>query len=345
MRALAIRAYGGPDQLAVLDLPRPTVQDPHDVVVAIRAGALNHLDLFVLEGLPGVRHTFPHVVGCDAAGVVDAIGAGVTRVRVGDRVIINAGLHCGRCEWCERGEQSLCQGYGVRGEHAPGLFADAVRIGEDKLATVPDTIGWHEAAAFSLVTLTAWRMLVTRAAVRPGETVLVWGIGGGVALAALQVAKLRGARAIVTSSDDGKLQRAAAMGADATVNHRSGDVVKAVREFAGGRGVDVVVDTVGEATWETSTRCLARGGRLVTCGGTRGHRVTTDVRKLFWHQWTVLGSTTGNHREFAEVAHLLAQGSLRGVVDRVYPLAEARAAFERLAAGGQFGKIVLDLEA
>jgi len=345
MRAVAIRAYGGLDQVAVLDLPRPVPVQMDDVVVAVKAAALNHLDLFVVEGLPGVKHTFPHVLGCDAAGVVETVGPGVTRVKPGDRVMINPGVSCGRCEFCEAGEQSMCHRFGVLGEHVTGTFAEAVRVSERNLAPLAAHASWPEAAAYPLATLTAYRMLATRAALRPGETVLIWGIGGGVALAGLQVAKLLGARVIVTSSSDAKLERARAMGADAGVNHRTGDVVKAVRAFAAGRGVDVVLETVGQQTWETSLRCLARGGRVVTCGGTSGPQLALDVRRLFWHHWTILGSTMGNHREFAEIAHLFEERRLRAVVDSTLPLADARAAFERLAAGGQFGKIVLMVEA
>ncbi len=345
MRAVAIRAYGTLGQVAVLDLPRPVPVQADDVVVAVKAAALNHLDLFVVEGLPGVKHTFPHVLGCDAAGVVEAVGPGVTRVKPGDRVMINPGVSCGRCGFCEAGEQSMCHRFGVLGEHVTGTFAEAVRVSEGNLAPLPADATWPEAAAYPLATLTAYRMLATRAALRPGEAVLIWGIGGGVALAGLQVAKLLGARVIVTSSSDAKLERARAMGADAGVNHGTGDVVKAVRAFAGGRGVDVVLETVGQQTWETSLRCLARGGRVVTCGGTSGPQLTLDVRRLFWHHWTILGSTMGNRREFAEIAHLFEARLLRAVVDSAFPLADARAAFERLAAGGQFGKIVLTVEA
>lgn len=345
MRAVAIRAYGALDQVAVLDLPRPRPAQPGDVVVAVKAAALNHLDLFVIAGLPGVTHAFPHILGCDAAGVVEAVGPGVARVKPGDRVMINPGLSCGRCDFCEAGEQSMCHRFGVLGEHVTGTFAEAVLVPERNLAPLTREVAWAEAAAYPLATLTAYRMLATRAAVRPGETVLIWGIGGGVALAGLQIAKRLGARVIVTSSSDAKLERARSMGADAVVNHRTGDVVTAVRAFGAGRGVNVVLETVGQQTWETSLRCLARGGRVVTCGGTSGHQLSLDVRRLFWHHWTILGSTMGSHREFAEIAHLFDGRRLGAVVDSTFPLAEARSAFERLAAGGQFGKIVLSVEA
>jgi NADPH:quinone reductase-like Zn-dependent oxidoreductase len=344
MKAAVIREYGGPAAVRIEDLAEPVIGGPHDVRIAVKAAALNHLDLWVLRGLPHVRHDFPFIPGCDAAGVVESAGPGVTLVRTGQRVIVNPGNCCERCNFCQRGEHSLCHQYGVLGEHINGTFRGLLVTSEANLAPIPDRVGWHEAAAFPLAMLTAYRMLRSRAALRPGESVLIWGIGGGVAQAALQIAKLLGARVMVTSSDDSKLERARELGADAVINHASDDVVKAARAFSGARGVDVVVDSVGQATWEASTRALGRGGRIVTCGGTSGHAITMDIRKLMWHHWSILGSTMGNRAEFAEVAHLFATGRLRPVVDSVVPLAEARRALERLEAGAQFGKIVLDIE-
>jgi NADPH:quinone reductase-like Zn-dependent oxidoreductase len=341
MQAVTIRAYGGPERVSVEEVPRPVPRDPHDVVIAVKAAALNHLDLFVVGGLPGVTHEFPHVLGADGAGIVEAVGPAVKTVKPGDKVLINPGISCMTCEWCLKGEHGLCTTYDMLGERRPGTLAEAVRVPESSVARLPFEVSWPEAAAFPLVTLTAWRMLKTRAALEPGETVLIWGIGGGVALAALQIVKLLGARAIVTSSSDAKLERARSLGADETINHRSADVAKEVRRLTARRGAEVVVDSVGAATWETSLRAIARGGRLVTCGGTSGPMVQMDIRRLFWHQYTILGSTMGNHAEFAQVAAHFGAGRLRPVVDRVYPLAEARAAFERLAEGEQFGKLAV----
>jgi NADPH:quinone reductase-like Zn-dependent oxidoreductase len=313
------------------------------VVVSLRAAALNHLDLFVLRGLPGVKHSFPHILGSDGAGVAEVVGAEVTRVRPGDAVVLNPGISCGACDPCLGGEQSLCRDYRLLGEHIPGTLAEAVSVPEANVHPIPEGCGFAEAAAFPLVHLTAWRMLTTRASVRPGETVLIWGIGGGVALASLGIAKLLGARVIVTSSSDAKLARARSLGADEVLNDAVADVPREVRSLTGKRGVDVVVDSVGEPTWEKSLRCLARGGRLVTCGATGGPNVTMDVRRLFWHHYTIMGSTMGSAREFGEVARLFAAGRLKPVVDSVRPLDEARQAFERLAGGQQFGKLVLEV--
>ncbi len=348
MRACIIRGTGSLDRIEVADVPDApsgAALDPGHVRVAVRAAALNHLDLFVVHGLPGDYH-FPHILGADGAGVVEATGHGVSAVKPGDRVMINPGISDYTCEYCRAGEHSLCVNYRLLGEHLPGTLAGSVVVPDRNLAVLPTLappLTWAEAAAFSLVTLTAWRMVVTRAAVRAGETVLVWGSGGGVSLACLRIAKLRGARVIVTSSQDAKLVEARRHGADVTLNHRTQKVSREVRALTAGRGADVVVDHVGEATWEESLRLLAKGGRLVTCGATTGPKVVTDLRRVFWNQYTILGSTMGNAAEYAEIVRQLGTGALRPIVDRVYPLAEARAAFERLERGEQLGKIVVQV--
>jgi NADPH:quinone reductase-like Zn-dependent oxidoreductase len=345
MRAWVIRATGGLDQLQLSDVPELPNADPGQVRVALRAAALNHLDLFVVRGLPHEYH-FPHIVGADGAGVVDAVGSGVRSVRPGDRVMINPGIPDYACEYCRAGEQSLCRRYGILGEHLPGTMAQYVVVPEQNVAIIPTLatpLTWAEAAAFSLVTLTAWRMVVTRAQLVAGETVLIWGIGGGVALAALRIAKLKGARVIVTSSSDAKLHEAQTLGADATLNYKTQKISQEVRAFTDKRGADVVIENVGEATWEESLRSLGRGGRLVTCGSTSGPHVSLDLRRLFWHQWSIMGSTMGNDAEYREIVRLLGAGELRPVVDRVFPFSEARAAWERLDRGEQLGKIVVEV--
>jgi NADPH:quinone reductase-like Zn-dependent oxidoreductase len=342
VRGLTISAHGGLDRLEYrTDLPSPALTAPTETKVRVHAGALNHLDLFVVGGLPNVRIVPPWIVGCDAAGVVEEIGPAVDTVAVGDHVIVNPGVSDRTCEYCLAGEQSECVRFGVLGEHLPGTFAEELVVPAFNVRTIPRDIPFEVAAAFPLVTLTAWRLLVTKAQVRAGETVLIWGIGGGVALAALMIAKARGARVWVTSGSDAKIERALALGADAGFNHRTTDVAREARARTNKRGVDVVVDSVGQATWAQSLGALGRGGRLVTCGGTSGPIVETDIRRLFWYQWTLMGSTMGNDREFDCIAQELAQGRLLPPIDKVYPLAEGRAAYERLAAGEQFGKIVL----
>ncbi len=346
MRACVIRATGSLDHIQLADVPEPpAAPGPRELRIAMRAAALNHLDLFVVKGLPADYH-FPHILGADGAGVVDAVGAAVTAVRPGDRVMINPGISDYTCEYCRAGEHSLCVNYRLLGEHVSGTLAELVVLPEQNVAKIPmlhPELTWTEAAAFSLVTLTAWRMLVTRARVKVGETVLVWGIGGGVSLTAMRVAKLLGARVIVTSSSDAKLEQAKRLGADVTLNHRTQSVFQAVRALTDKRGVDVVVENVGEATWEDSMRCLARGGRLVTCGATTGPKVGIDIRRLFWHHLTIMGSTMGSAAEYAEIVRQLSQGHLRPVVDKVFPFEQTRAAFERLEKGEQVGKVAIQI--
>jgi len=343
MRALVFDRCGTPDALEIRDLPVPSLTAPDEVRVRIRAAALNQLDLFVLKGLKGVEYRFPHVPGADGAGVVEEVGSAVTSVVVGDEVMINPGISCGDCPACRAGEESECRRFQLLGEHRPGTFAEQVVVPARNLAPRPSELSWAESAAFPLVSITAWRMLMPRARVRPGETVLVWGIGGGVAQAALRIAHSAGARVAVTSGSDEKLARAAELGAELCLNHRRGGVSAAVREWTGGRGADVVVDSVGEATWAESLRALTAGGRLVTCGATSGPVVSLDLRKLFWYQWSLLGSTMGSDADFRAVAARAGDPALRPVVDAVLPLERAAEAYGRLADGLQFGKLVLEV--
>lgn len=342
MRALTLRGHGGLDQLEVRDdLPVPALRGPGDVRVRVEAAALNHLDLFVVGGLPGVTITPPWPVGSDGAGVVDAVGADVAHVRPGDAVVVNPGHGCGACDYCAEGETPLCPRYRITGEHDPGFCAEYVVVPGRCVRARPPGVTAEQGAAFSLATLTAWRMVVTRAAVRPGDQVLIWGIGGGVALAALQICKRIGATVWVTSSSPDKLARARALGADHTLDHAADDVPRLIRAATGKRGVDVVVDSVGEATWARSLAALGRRGRLVTCGGTSGPMVQTDVRKLFWNQWTLMGSTMGSDAEYDAIVGELAAGRLVPPVDSVWALADGRQAYERLQSGAQFGKVVI----
>jgi NADPH:quinone reductase-like Zn-dependent oxidoreductase len=330
----------------VADVPAAPPPGPGEVRVALRAAALNHLDLFVVDGLPGLPRRLPHILGSDGAGEIALVGSGVSSMRPGDRVLINPGISDYTCEFCRAGEHSLCVDYGILGEHHPGTLADFITVPVHNVQPVPaldPPISWAEAAAFSLVTLTAWRMMMTRAQVKAGEWVLAWGIGGGVSLTAMRIAKLVGARVIATSSSDAKLERARALGADVTVNHRTQRVVTEVRAVTGKRGVDVVVENVGEATWGDSLRCLAKGGRIVTCGGTTGPKLVTDVRPLFWHQFSILGSTMGNAAEYREIVRRLGEGQLRPIMDAVFPFDRAREAFERLARAEQMGKIAVTI--
>lgn len=343
MRALTIDAHGGLEQLRFRDdLSPPALKADNDVRVRMRAAALNHIDLWTVRGVPGIRLVPPWILGADGMGTVDAAGAAVTRVRPGDAVIINPGISCRACEYCLLGDNPLCLQFGVLGEHHPGTLTEYVVVPEANLRVVPPETNPDSAAAFSLAALTAWRMCVTRARVGPGDQVLIWGIGGGVAQMALAICKARGARAWVTSRSAEKLERARALGADVLLRHGPDvDIGREVRAQTGKRGVDVVVDTVGTETWAQSLGALGRRGRLVTCGGTSGHLVETDVRRLFWNQWTLMGSTMGSDTEYdAVVAEFLA-GRLKPVIDSAYPFEKSADALARLAGGEHFGKVVV----
>jgi NADPH:quinone reductase-like Zn-dependent oxidoreductase len=344
VRALVINAHGGLERLEYRsDVPEPELRQPTDVRIRVRAAALNHLDLFVVGGLPGITITPPWTLGADGTGEVESVGSAVRDVAVGDRVIINPGIADRSCEYCLAGEQPLCVRFGLLSEHFPGTLAEYVVVPATNVRRIPPDVPDASAAAFTLATLTAWRMVVTRARVRAGEQVLIQGIGGGVALAALQICKSLGATVWVTSRSDEKLARAQALGADEAINTTRTDLSREVRARTNKRGVDVVVDSVGKATWAQSLGALGRGGRLVTCGATSGAVVETDVRRLFWNQWSILGSTMGNDAEFDAITAELRSGRLLPEIDRVYELSEGRQAFERLEHADQFGKIVVTI--
>jgi NADPH:quinone reductase-like Zn-dependent oxidoreductase len=275
--------------------------------------------------------------------VVESIGESVTSVRVGDHVVLNPGLSCRKCEYCLDGENPLCLQYGILGEHHPGTMRELLVIPETNVRPIPSELPLSDAAAYPLAALTAWRMVASKARVREKDEVLIWGIGGGVALSALQFCKSRGARVWVTSGSEAKLARARSLGADETLDHSALDVAKEVRARTGKRGVDVVVDSVGQATWKQSLGALGKRGRLVTCGGTSGPMVETDVRRLYWNQWTIMGSTMGNDAEFDAIVGELRAGRARPIVDSVHNLEDGRAAYERLQSGAQFGKVVVEL--
>ena len=317
MKAVRIHEDGGPEVLRLEDVPDP-VAKPGEVLIRLRAASLNHLDVWVRKGLPSVPK--PRILGADGAGI---------REDTGQRVVINPGL--------ERGDRIT-----VLGEHMDGTHAELIAVPESNVYPFPESMSFEEAAAFPLVFETAWRMLVTKAALRAGEWVLIWGIGGGVATASLAIAKAHGAHAIVTSSSDEKLERARALGADATVNHASEDVAARVKEATGG-GAHVVVETVGAATWQTSLASARPAGRVCVCGATTGVNPPANLHRLWWKQLTVFGSTMGTRDDFEAVLGLVASGGASPVIDSVYPIAEVRAAHERLESGRQMGKVVLTI--
>ncbi|MFX1367344.1 MAG: zinc-binding dehydrogenase [Promethearchaeota archaeon] len=344
MKATIFNEHGSPDVLRYREIPKPDIK-PDQILVHVKAVALNHLDLFVRAGIPGLKLAMPHILGSDISGVVVELGEKVmTGIAVGTPVVIDPGVSCGDCEFCVGGEESLCKSYGILGEHYQGGYAEYIAINAKKVIPIPKKSGldFIQAAAAPLTFMTAWRMLMTKARVQPNEDVLIIGIGGGVSLAALQIAKAAGARVFATSSSNEKLAKAKDLGADFGINHtETPDYHREIRTLTNHRGVDVVVDSVGQATWERSLRSLRKGGRLVTCGATSGPNALTNVNLVFWNQLEILGSTMGSRSELEAVLQLIWDGKLKPVVDRVLPLSEAKEAHELLEDGVQFGKIVL----
>jgi NADPH:quinone reductase-like Zn-dependent oxidoreductase len=342
MKAVFFESHGGNEVLRIGERPEPRAGDG-EVLVRVRAAALNHLDVFVRDGLPNVPIALPHIPGSDGAGTVEEVGAGVESLRPGDRVLIQPGLYCNMCEFCRAGEQCLCVKFRILGEHVPGTFAERVSLPARNVFAIPENMSFETAAAFPLSYQTAWRMLVGRARVRPGETVLIHGIGGGVAWACLEIARLCGARVFVTSSEGAKLSAALAAGAELAWNYRTEEVRKAVSGATGKRGCDVVVDTVGQSTWMISLRSVAKGGRIVTCGATSGPNPEEEIRLIFWNQIAILGSTMANDHEFRLLLSAVFSGRLAPRVDSVLPIDSVREAFERMESGAQHGKIVLQI--
>ncbi len=340
MKAAVIHQHGGPEVLSYEDLADPVAQ-PGEALVRVRACALNHLDLWTRRGLPGRSIPFPHVLGNDVAGEIAALPTPVDGLAVGQRVMLSPGTSCGRCQACLSGEDSSCRSYKVLGAQIHGGYAELVRCPLANLIPIPDALSFETAAAFPLVYLTAWRMLVTRARLRPGEDVLIWAAGSGVGMASIQIAKHFGARVIATAGTAAKLELARGLGADDVIDHHKGDVLAEVRKLTGKKGVEVVIEHVGQSSWERTIQALAQRGRLVTCGATTGSAATTDLRYVFSKQLSILGSYMGSKAELLEAAPLLFKGVLKPIVHETLPLAEARRAHEMMEASDHFGKIVL----
>lgn len=319
-------------------MPEP---GPRQIRIRVRAVGLNHLDLWVRNGVAGHSFPLPIVPGCDVAGVVDALGPGASGFAEGDDVVAAPGVSCGRCHACRAGQDALCRDFGILGESQDGGCQECLVVPDDGLFPKPPGLDWAQAASVPLTFLTAWHMLKARARVQPGEWVLVHAAGSGVSAAAIQIATLLGARVMTTAGTDEKCARGVALGAEEAINYRSSDFAREARRWTGGRGVDVVVDHVGTDTFERSLRCLVKGGRYVTCGATSGFELKTDFRLVFFKSLSILGSTMGGTHELATVLSLIAAGRLRPVVDRVFPLGQIADAHASLAAREVFGKIVL----
>ncbi len=340
MKAVLFTEHGGTEVLRYSDAPEPAI-GARDVLLRVRACALNHLDLWVRRGMPGVKIPLPHIGGCDIAGEVAKAGDTVTNVKVGDRVMLAPGISCGQCDRCLAGKDNECRQYSLLGYMYDGGYAQYVKAPSVNALPMPANLSFEEAAAIPLVFLTAWHMLVTRAQLKPAETVLILGAGSGVGSAAIQIAKVAGARVIATAGSEAKLDRAKELGADELIQHSTQNIADEIKRITNRRGVDVVFEHVGEATWEQSIRSLAIGGRLVTCGATTGHEGRIDIRLLFSRNLSILGTYMGSKAELFAVLELVGRGELKPVIDCVLPLERAAEAQERLENREQFGKIVL----
>lgn len=344
MKAVRIHEHGGVEQLRYEDAPKPEIASPTDAIVKLSAAALNHIDIWNRRGLTGVRIAFPRILGGDGAGVVAAVGSEVNNLKVGDAVCLYPPSGCGRCEFCATDREFMCVHLRVLGERDDGTYAEYVRAPARNCFPIPSGMSFEEAAAFPLVYVTVWRMLQTNAGLKPGERLLILGIGGGVATAALQLATSLGARVIVTSSSDEKIAKAKSLGAEHGINYAKTDFAQEVRRLTDKRGVDVVVDCVGGDSWVKSLASLVKGGRLVTCGATTGPNPATDIQRIFWNHLKIFGSTLGSRVEFAEVLNFMAATGTRPIIDKVFPLRDAALAQKRMEERQQFGKIVLRID-
>jgi NADPH:quinone reductase-like Zn-dependent oxidoreductase len=344
LKAVRIHEHGGVEKLRYEDAPMPKLTSPTDAIIKLNAASLNHIDIWNRRGLPGMKIAFPRILGGDGAGIVTELGSDVSNIKIGDAVCLYPPSGCGRCEFCATDREYICVYLRVLGERDDGTYAEYVRAPARNCFPIPSGLSFEEAAAFPLVYITVWRMLQTNARLKSGEHVLILGIGGGVATAALQLAASIGTHIIVTSSSDEKLEKAKSLGADQGINYTQSDFVQEVRRLTGKRGVDVVVDCVGGDSWVKSLASLTKGGRLVTCGATAGAHPTTDIQRIFWNHLKIFGSTLGDRTEFKEVLNFLGATRIRPVIDRVFPLRDAALAQKRMEEGKQFGKIVLRID-
>ena len=340
MKAVLFRAHGGPDKLSYEDLPTPVI-GPDEVLVKVKACALNHLDIWIRQGNPAYPMPLPHVSGSDVAGVVEQVGAQADHVTVGQRVFVSPGISCWKCEPCLAGRDNFCRSYSLLGAMMHGGYAEYVKVPFRNVLPMPENLSFEQAAAFPLVSVTASHMLFALAGLQHGETVLIMGGGSGVGTMAIQMAKLAGARVITTVGSDDKIPKAVVLGADAVINHSKEKVADRVKLLTEGHGVDVVIEHIGPEVWESCLASLAKGGRLITCGATTGAEVKVDLRYIYSRQYTIKGSYMGTRAELVKAAELMGQKRLISVIDRTYPLREARAAQEQMLSRKFFGKIVL----
>jgi NADPH:quinone reductase-like Zn-dependent oxidoreductase len=341
MKALAISDYNL-DAVALTDVADPEPA-PGEVLVRVRAAALNRLDLWTASGVLPIEHQFPHVLGADGAGEIEAVGDGVKGLKPGTKIIINPGLSCGACEFCRSGEQSLCTRFSMLGEHVAGTLAEKVALPAANVFPFPDHLSFSEAAALGTTFITAYRMLFTRGRMQPGEWVLITGIGGGLALSLFQLARPFAGRLFVTSSSRSKLDRALEMGADEAIDYSEQDVGKEVRKLTGKRGVDLVVDSAAGASVDSSLRALRKGGRLVLAGATAGRKSEVGWQRVFWNQLEIIGSTMGSVADVSDMLRMVAGAGLRPIIDRTFSLADGADALRYMETGDRFGKIVVEI--
>src|SRR5437867_358417 len=340
--AVRFHEFGGPEKLSFEEAPDPKI-NPTEVLVRVRACALNHLDIWARGGTRSERIPLPHISGSDISGEIAEVGRLVSGHSKGEKVLIAPGVSCGVCDYCANGWDSLCESYKIIGYETQGGYAEYAAVPGANILSIPDQLSFEQAATVPLVFLTAWHMLVTRARLSPGETVLVWAAGSGVGSAAVQVAKLLGAKVIATVGSDTKIERAQKLGADFVLNHQTQDIPAEIKQATNGRKVNVVFDHIGQATWEKSMKSMAPAGRLVNCGVTSGGKAEIDIRYIFVRQFSLMGSYMGGRGELLKVLTLFEDGRLKPVVDSVFPLADAAKAQTRMEKSEHFGKIVLKI--
>lgn len=342
MKAAFFREFGEEDKLIYGDVPVPE-PGRDEVLVRVKACAVNHLDLWVRKGVPAYKVTLPHITGADVSGVVEAVGEGVdgSRIKAGDKVIVAPGISCFKCENCLAGMDNMCDSYNILGARRRGGYAEFLTVPAVNLIPMPEGLSNEEAAAFPLTYLTSWHMLITRACLSPGEDVLIIGASSGIGAAAVQIAKLAGARVFATAGTEEKCEHARAIGADIVINHSTEDFSQVVKDKTYGKGVEAVYEHVGPATWDKSINSLAKKGRLITCGATTGPEVKIDLRLIFSREQNILGSLMGTHNELIQITKLIGEKKLRPVIDSTYPLSEARQAQQRMIKREHFGKIIM----
>lgn len=341
MKAIRIHNYGGPEQLKIDDLPEPSPKEK-EIKIQVKASSLNHLDVWIRQGLlKALKLPLPLVPGSDGCGVVAETGSGVAQFKKGDRIFWNPGFGCGKCHPCQSGNEALCMEYKILGEHCNGAHQQFLCLPEERLITLPDNISFEEGAAFPLVFMTAWHMLVQKAKIQKGQTVLIMAGASGVSSAGIQIAKLKGARVITTVGSEKAKQKATELGADETIDHYKEDIGKRSIELTNGTGVDIIFEHVGAKVWKSCLKALAKGGKLVTCGATTGPEVSINLRHIFMKHQQILGSTMGNKRDLEEIVKWISEKKLKPVIDQVLPYTEVAKGHEMVEKGGLFGKVVL----